>query len=91
MQFLLHEDKLQPLISARYIVAGIDDEALGEKLVLIVEDENIDTDSLFDRINNDKSFGKFEVPKKIIGVAKFVETVNGKIQRGKTLEAALME
>ncbi|WP_115461913.1 AMP-binding protein [Winogradskyella aurantiaca] len=85
------EDKLQPLINTRYIVAGIDDEALGEKLVLVVEGENIDTNDLLTKISSDKSFSKFEVPKEIIGVTEFVETVNGKIQRAKTLEAALIK
>ena len=83
------EDKLQQHIDHRYIVAGIDDEALGEKLVLIVEDANLDTNDLLDRINQDKEFTKFEIPKLVLKSEKFVQTVNGKIQRNRTLKEAL--
>ena len=83
------EDKLQVHIAHRYIVAGIDDEALGEKLVLVVEDPSLDTKALSEALEKDKNFSKFEVPKLILTTSAFAETVNGKIQRNKTLNAAL--
>jgi O-succinylbenzoic acid--CoA ligase len=83
------EDKLQPYINKRYIVGGIDDETLGEKMVLVVEDADFDTEALLNELGKASSFSKFEIPKEIYKVKRFVETVNGKIQRAKTLKLAL--
>ncbi|NRB82856.1 MAG: AMP-binding protein [Winogradskyella sp.] len=80
------EDKLQPVIDDRFIVAGQDDEDLGERLVLIIENPRDSAESISNRIKRVKGLTKFEVPKHIYAVDKFVETVNGKIQRQKTLD-----
>ncbi|MBC2845299.1 AMP-binding protein [Winogradskyella flava] len=83
------EEKLQPVIDERFIVAGEEDAALGEKLVLIVEDPRDSVESIAKRIKLVKGLTKFEVPKHIYTSEKFVETVNGKIQRKKTVKAAI--
>ncbi|WP_178988393.1 AMP-binding protein [Winogradskyella schleiferi] len=83
------EDKLQPAIKQRFIVAGEDDATLGEKLILIVEKPTGSTDDILKAIQDLKTLDKFEVPKKIYSVDKFSETVNGKIQRKKTIKAVL--
>jgi O-succinylbenzoic acid--CoA ligase len=83
------EDKLQVLINNRYIVTGIEDAELGEKLVLLVENTKLDTVSLMEDIKKLSTLNKHEVPKSIILLEQFVETVNGKIQRAKTLQAAM--
>lgn len=83
------EDKLQPVIDERFIVAGEEDEALGERLVLIVENPRDSADSIANRIRFIKGLTKFEVPKHIYITDKFVETVNGKIQRAKTIESVI--
>ncbi len=83
------EDKLQPAIDERFIVAGEEDEKLGERLVLIVENPRDSADSIANRIRYIKGLTKFEVPKHIYITDKFVETVNGKIQRAKTIESVL--
>ena len=83
------EDKLQPVIDERFIVAGEDDETLGERLVLIVENPRDSAESIANRIRFIKELTKFEVPKHIYITDKFVETVNGKIQRTKTIESVL--
>ena len=80
------EDKLQLVIDDRFIVAGQDDEDLGERLILIVENPRDNTESINNRIKHVKGLTKFEVPKHIYVVDKFVETINGKIQRQKTLD-----
>ena len=80
------EDKLQPVIDDRFIVAGQDDEDLGERLVLIIENPRDSAESISNRIKRVKGLTKFEVPIHIYAVDKFVETVNGKIQRQKTLD-----
>ncbi len=49
--------------------------------MLIVEDDNNNLDkAIFDVLD------KYEKPKAIIAISKFIETKSGKIQRKKTLE-----
>ena len=83
------EDKLQHLITERYMVAGIENRDLGEQLVLVVENTNLDKKELLNKMEKNKDLSKFEVPKLILTLDKFEETINGKVQRRKTLTAAL--
>ncbi len=83
------EDKLQPVIDERFIVAGEEDTTLGEKLILIVENPRDSVESIGKRIKHLKGLTKFEVPKEIYISDKFIETVNGKIHRNKTIDAVL--
>ena len=83
------EDKLQAVIDERFIVAGEKDDTLGERLVLIVENPRDTIQSIAHRINHIKGLTKYEVPKHIYAIDKFVETVNGKIQRAKTIALVL--
>ncbi|WP_198658911.1 AMP-binding protein [Winogradskyella tangerina] len=83
------EDKLQPVIDERFIVAGEEDDTLGERLVLIVENPRDSAESISNRIRFIKGLTKYEVPKHIYIVDKFVETVNGKIQRNETIKSVL--
>ncbi len=87
------EKKLSPYIESRFFVAGLPDERLGEKLVLVIEEkeasviENRRTELvevLFQNLN--LPLTKYETPKEIFFVAQFIETPTGKIQRSKTLE-----
>ncbi|PQJ82034.1 AMP-binding protein [Polaribacter glomeratus] len=84
------EEKLSEIITRRFFVAGIPDQKLGEKLVLIIEADNYNN---FDfqlfikkEILNLKSISKFETPKEIYFVTHFIETGTKKIQRNKTLD-----
>ncbi|MCT4630916.1 AMP-binding protein [Winogradskyella sp.] len=83
------ESKLQAVIDERFIVAGEADETLGERLVLIVEHPRDSVESIANRIRYVKGLTKFEVPKHIYITDKFIETVNGKIQRNKTITSVL--
>ena len=83
------ESKLQPVIDERFILAGEEDGTLGEKLVLIIENPRDSTESIFNRIKQLKGLTKYEVPKEIYSIDRFIETVNGKIQRSKTVEKVL--
>lgn len=83
------EDKIQPIISHRFIIAGEDDATLGEKLILIVEKPSNSTDDILKAIQELKTLDKFEVPKKVYTIEKFPETNNLKIQRKKTLKIVL--
>ncbi len=73
------EKEISKLISQRFFVAGVKDETLGEKLILIVEGK-------FTEINLSLlGLSKFQIPKEIHFILKFVETKTHKINRLKTL------
>lgn len=77
----LIEQKLSEYIPYRFYVIGKNDEELGEKLLLVIEN------SPYTLVP--EAFGsleKFEKPKEIIFVSKFKETPTGKIMRKETLE-----
>lgn len=79
------EAKLAQIITKRFFVAGLPDEKLGQKLVLVVEGE-MDTNNLLQEIISSSVLNKFEVPKAIYAVSKFSETDNRKILRHETLK-----
>ena len=65
------------ILNRRFFITGVAHESLGEKVVLVVEGKkiNISLDSL----------DKFEQPKEIYFIPKFVETESGKVRRKATL------
>lgn len=81
------EEKLSKIISNRFFVIGIPDNRLGEKLVLIVEGEK--DDIISNKMKNFKGLSKYETPKEVYLVDKFIETETKKIQRKKTLAKIL--
>ena len=78
------EKKLVEIISDRFFVAGIKDEVLGEKLILVVE--SIQNSKFKIQDIKLKSLSKYETPKEIYFVEKFIETDTKKIQRKMTLD-----
>lgn len=80
----LIEKKLSQLISQRFFITGVPDKVLGEKLILIIE-------GIKSELNFKKLVGlsKYEIPKEIYYVNRFIETRSGKIQRDKTLDLIL--
>ncbi len=82
------EDKLSAVIDNRFFVAGVPDDVLGKKLILVIEiqDVSFKLQNLKFKISNLTSLNKFEVPKNIYTVEKFIETETKKIQRQKTLD-----
>ncbi|WBX74465.1 AMP-binding protein [Tenacibaculum pacificus] len=79
------EEKLSKIINTRFFVIGINDDFLGEKLVLIIENSisSEEEEILKLAIKNLKTLAKFEVPKDIYFIDKFIETETNKIQRKK--------
>lgn len=74
------EEKLSKIIKQRFFVASIPDNVLGQKLVLILEGK-------FRNYNlNDIKLTKYEIPKQLFFIEKFVETKTKKIQRKQTLD-----
>ena len=76
------EAKLSSTISdRRYFITGLPDESFGEKVVLVVEGERIDITM--------ESLDKYEKPKEIYFIPKFVETESGKVTRRETIKVFL--
>lgn len=80
------EEKLSSLLKSRFFVAGLPDEVLGHKLILVIESEQQDVQELLVGIKNLKNISKYEVPKEVYFVKVFKETSTQKIDRNKTLE-----
>ncbi len=76
------EKKLSKLIYRRFFIAGIPDEKLGQKIVLIIEGKPME-ESCLDALKNRIALAieKYEAPKEIYFVNKFIETDTGKVKR----------
>lgn len=78
----LIENEVKILKSKRYFAFGIPDEKLGQKLVLFVEGEEVNNEIKNAFFNNIQPvLSKYEVPKAIYFVEKFIETPTGKIDK----------
>lgn len=76
------EEKLSPYINSRFFIASEYDEIFGEQVILVLEsDSNTINTLVFNKLD------KFEIPKKVYTISKFIETASGKIQRQKTIKA----
>lgn len=74
------EQKLDNVIPTSFFVTDQRDTLLGHKVVLIIESESDVIDNLdFGRLE------KYEIPRAIFSIPKFVKTHTGKINRPKTL------
>lgn len=74
------EQKLAPFINKRFIVSALPDINLNNKLILIIEGKINIPKQLFDVLD------KYEQPKEVFFITKFIETESGKINRLKTTE-----
>jgi len=73
------EQKLASQINQRFIIGSEPDLVLGDRLILVLEGNNlIDLQKL-------TKLSKLELPKKTYTIPKFIETSSGKVQRQKTL------
>ncbi len=78
------EQKLTNLMDNRFVLLGLPDQNLGEKLVMVVEG-TIDTGSLSDEIDKLDTIHAYEKPKQIFMLEKFPENQGGKIKRPEIL------
>lgn len=86
----LIENEVKMLNPKRFFTYGISDEKLGQKLVLILEGEEVESkikEEFFKNIQGILS--KYEVPKEIYFVKNFIETPTGKVDKKKTLALGL--
>ena len=77
------ERKLQPYINANFFVAGIADDVLGQKVTLVVEASDLEN---FGHLDYSDILGKYEDPKQVLAIRKFIYTENGKINKKETLK-----
>ncbi|KKN20018.1 hypothetical protein LCGC14_0939800, partial [marine sediment metagenome] len=75
---------LEHIINGRFFVAGLADERLGQKLVLIVEGEG-EKEEILQKIRLLQTLERFEVPIEIYHVTEFLDTDSEKIRRMDTL------
>lgn len=86
------ESKIQPTLEKPlggkpFFISGIPDEKLGEKLVLVLESENLGMEfsqKLLQELKN--ILPKYHIPKAVFYVTPFVRTASGKINRPQTLK-----
>ncbi len=83
------EGKLKKNISSPFFLAGIPDEKLGEKLILILEGEKSIVEPILQKIEESETLTPFEKPKKAFFIASFLRTETGKVQRNATLNIVL--
>jgi O-succinylbenzoic acid--CoA ligase len=76
------EEKLSNEIHSRFFVGGIPDSVLGEKLILVIEGKKQALDEI-----NFEMLDKYEKPKEVFYVSKFMETENGKVKRKEILQS----
>jgi O-succinylbenzoic acid--CoA ligase len=75
------EEKLS-IIPRRFFITGVNDEDLGQKLILVIEGDSFELDGkTFEHLD------KHEKPKEIIFIPKFKETASRKIMRSETMKA----
>lgn len=80
------EKKIEPLLASQtFFIAGVNDDRLGQKLVLIVEGKS--RQELPATLKH--ALSTYEVPKEIFYLDEFVRTETQKINRVKTIEKAL--
>tara|TARA_B110000967_G_scaffold774_1_gene761 strand:- start:11647 stop:12711 length:1065 start_codon:yes stop_codon:yes gene_type:complete len=85
------ESKLAPCFDQRFFIAGIPDSILGQKVVLLLEGKGEKTASKqrIASLLKGVDLSKYELPKEIYYVPKFVETPTQKIQRMQTVALIL--
>jgi len=81
------EEKLRGIIHQAYFLAGVPDDHLGEKMILLIEGENGKEEKRLEISKQIKSlFAKYEQAREIFYIFEFKRTATGKIQREATLE-----
>lgn len=78
----LVEKKIDKLIDKRFIITSVEDAKLGQKIILVIEDEKwpqSDVDKLVQKLS--KILDTYEKPKTLWFIPHFPTTENGKIKR----------
>jgi len=79
------EKKLEKIIKTRFFIHFLADEDLGQQIILIIEDSHWNVSQKIDYMTNvSQLLSKYEKPKQLFFIEKFVETPTKKIHRLKT-------
>ncbi len=81
------ENKISSLISSNYFISSIPHKELGQQIILIIEGDNINQQKLTEEIK--AKLNKYEQPKAIYYLSKFIYTKSGKIRRKETTEMVI--
>lgn len=79
------EAKLAPYLNRRYIIAGLPDVKLGQKVILIIEGQGAEKLNIKE-IAALASLSKYETPKEAVYISKFPLTETGKVIRKEVLD-----
>jgi len=79
------EAKIAPYIAQPFFIGAIEDNALGQKVILLLEGEM--PAELHLKLSNIESLSQYELPKEIYSVALFMRTTNGKLMRQQTISS----
>lgn len=74
------EARIAPLVPGRFILGGLPDAALGQKLVLVVEGHP-DGQELLGRLRESGISSAHEMPREVFSLPEFPETPSGKLDR----------
>lgn len=77
------EQKLSELIPFSFFITGLNDERLGQKLALVIENN---LDFIPKKVRFQSALNKFEIPKVYSNVKDFDRTKSGKVNRLKTIQ-----
>ncbi|MCH8535947.1 MAG: AMP-binding protein [Flavobacteriaceae bacterium] len=80
------EKKIQKVVAQRFFLAGLDDDQLGQKLCLFIEDHKELDVNLVKKTLEKASLESLEFPKAIFVMEDFIETRTGKIDRKACLD-----
>jgi O-succinylbenzoic acid--CoA ligase len=81
------ERKLQPFIRENFFITGTADDVLGQQVTLVVETEDKDLQDRYAEAFG--ALGKYEKPRRVIAIAKFVYTETGKVNKKETLNTSM--
>jgi O-succinylbenzoic acid--CoA ligase len=82
------EQKLAGLIPFCFFITGLNDDRLGQKLALVIENNS---NFIPDKLRFQSVLDKFEIPKVYINVKEFQRTKSGKVNRLKTIQKIKMD
>lgn len=77
------ENVLKTVLRCRFFIASEDDSVLGQRLILVTEDPDQESENII--YNASKVLDKIKLPKKIYFVKEIYETPTGKIRRDLSL------
>jgi O-succinylbenzoic acid--CoA ligase len=77
------EQKLSDVIPFSFFITGLNDDRLGQKLALVIENNS---NFIPEKLRFQRVLDKFEIPKVYINVMEFDRTKSGKVNRLKTIQ-----